>query len=505
MLEIGLIVLGLVIGGGVGYVVRQQIAAKSIGSAEQRAQDLINEAKSQEKDLLLKAKDKALELIEEAKKEEQSRREDLKQMQRRLEKRESLFDKKLIDIENKQQKLQDRAEEIKVVKEKVDKLYQEQVDKLQHVAQMTKDQAQDLLFQRVEKDVQDSLVSRIGKLQKQASADLERKAQDLLATIIHRTATKCVYENMTSLVDLPSDEMKGRIIGREGRNIKSFEQLTGVEVIVDDTPQAITLSCFSPVRRAVAKIALEKLVLDGRIHPARIEETILEAKKELAVEMTKLGEEAVYELGIVGFEPKLIQIIGRLKYRTSYGQNILAHSIEVAHIAGMLASHLGANVDLAKKGGLLHDVGKAFDHDIQGTHPEIGREIAKKFNLHDTVVKAIAEHHDDQPSTLEGIIVKVADAISGARPGARSQTEEKFLQRLQDLENLAQSYKGVEKAYAIHAGREVRVFVTPDDVDDLQAQKMAQDIAQQIESELRYPGEIKVNVIRESRVSEYAR
>jgi ribonuclease Y len=299
--------------------------------------------------------------------------------------------------------------------------------------------------------------------------------------------------------------MKGRIIGREGRNIRTIEQQTGVEIIIDDTPGAITLSSFSPIRRQVAKKTLEKLIFDGRIHPARIEEAIKEAKQEIAIDIKKAGENTVYEVGITGLDPKLVQILGRLKYRTSYGQNILNHSIEVANLSALLAEELGADVSIAKKGGLLHDIGKAVDHEVQGTHPEIGRDICKKFGISDEVIKPVLEHHNDKPSSLEAIIVKVADAISGARPGARKDSYENYLQRLEELEGIAKTFNGVDKVYAIQAGREVRVFVSPDEINDLDAVKLAKDVAEKIESELKYPGEIKVNVIREKRIVEFAR
>jgi len=353
--------------------------------------------------------------------------------------------------------------------------------------------------------VADNLVNRIKKLESEASDELEKKAKEILSVVIERCSSSHAAETTSSTVDLPSDEMKGRIIGREGRNIKTIEQLTGVEIIIDDTPQAITLSAFSPIRRQVAKRAIEKLIFDGRIHPARIEETIKEAKRELALDIKKAGENAVYELGIAGLDPKLVQILGRLKYRTSYGQNILNHSTEVSVLSGMLAEELSANVAVAKKAGLLHDIGKAVDHEVAGTHPEIGRDICKKFNIPEEIIAPVFEHHNDKPSTLEGIIVKVADAISGAREGARKDSYENYLARLEELEKIANSFAGVEKTYAIQAGREVRVFVTPDQIDDLGAVKMAKDIAEKIENELKYPGEIKVNVIREKRITEYAR
>lgn len=326
-----------------------------------------------------------------------------------------------------------------------------------------------------------------------------------MASAMQRLASTYTAEITTTMVDLPSDEMKGRVIGREGRNIKVIEQLTGVEIIVDDTPNVITISGFSPIRRHVAKRALDHLIKDGRIHPTKIEEAIEEAKKELALDIKKAGEEALYEMGITGFDPKLVQIIGRLKYRTSYGQNALGHSLEVAHLSALLAEELGADVTMAKKAGLLHDIGKAVDHEVQGTHPEIGRDIAKKFDLPQEMIDPIETHHEDRPRGLISLIVKVADAISAARPGARHDTYEQYIQRLEELEKIATSFTGIEKSYAIQAGREIRVFVMPEEIDDLKAHNLARDIAKKIEQELKYPGEIKVNVIREMRVTEYAR
>ncbi len=498
-------ILAFLLGIGAGYLIRKFYIKKQIDTAEAKAQKIIDNALNKEKEILLKAKDKALKIIDEAKKEEQARRKEIQHQQQRLEKRESLFDKKLLDLESKQQKLQEKAEELKSLKEKIKQLQEEEERKLQEIAGMDKEKAQEVLLEKVKEDVKDSLMSRINKLESQASIDIQRKTQELLSLAIERYAGAHVVENSTSVIDLSSDEMKGRIIGREGRNIRTFERLTGVDIIIDDTPQAITISCFSPIRREVAKRALQKLIQDGRIHPARIEEMILEAKKEVAQDIKQAGEEAVYSLGIAGFDPKLIQIIGRLKYRTSYGQNILQHSIEVARISAFLASELGANVENAKQGGLLHDIGKAFDHEVQGTHPEIGLDIGKKFNLNEEILSAISEHHKDKPSTLVGVIVKVADMISGARPGARRDTQEEYIQRLNELEKISSSFEGVEKAYAVHAGREIRVFVQPEDIDDLKSYELAKEIAKKIEQELKYPGEIKVTVIREKRVIEYAR
>ncbi len=500
-----LIVAGIVIGIFGGYFVRKKMAQTEADSIESKMQAQINDAKSKEKEILLHAKDQAITIIDEAKKEETSRRAELRELQKRLENRETKFDQKLLELESKQTKLQERAQKLEEIKTQIQTIKKEQVEKLEKIAAMNKEQAQEVLLRNVENDMQESLLSRIKKLEEDNSIELEKVANQKLITALQRCSIPHAVESTTSIIDLPSDEMKGRIIGREGRNIRAIEQATGVEIIVDDTPNAITISAFSPIRRQVAKKALEKLILDGRIHPGRIEEAIDEAKKEIALEIRKAGEEACYDVGVAGLDQKLVQIIGRLKYRTSYGQNVLQHSIEVAHLSALLAEQLGANVSIAKKAGLLHDIGKAVDHEIQGTHPEIGRDIAKKFNLPDEIIAPILYHHEDKPPTIEAIIVKVADAISGARPGARKDTYERYLQRLTELENIGKRQDGVEKVYAIQAGREVRVFVEPGQISDLDAAKLAKKVAKEIEEELKYPGEIKVTIIRESRITEYAR
>jgi len=488
-----------------GYLWRKSWANKRKDSVEAKIEKMIVEAKAKQKELLIAAQEKSIHIIDEAKAEAKSVKVEMDQAKSRLEKRETLFDQKILDLENQKNDLADKAEKIAKSKEEIQKIKEEQLAKLEKIAGFTKPEAEKILMDNAEKMVADNLVHRIKKLEEGASEELEKKAKEVLSVVIERCASSHAAETTSSTVSLPSDEMKGRIIGREGRNIKTIEQLTGVEIIIDDTPQAITLSSFSPIRRQVAKRAIEKLIFDGRIHPGRIEETIAEAKQELAVEIKKAGENAVYDLGITGLDTKLVQIIGRLKYRTSYGQNILNHSTEVAILSGMLAEELGANVAVAKKSGLLHDIGKAVDYEVAGTHPEIGRDICKKFGVANDIIAGVLEHHNDKPSTLEAVIVKVADAISGAREGARKDSYENYLQRLEELEKIAQSFAGVEKVYAIAAGREVRVFVTPDQIDDLNAVKMAKDIAEKIEAELKYPGEIKVNVIREKRVVEYAR
>ncbi|MFA5048081.1 MAG: ribonuclease Y [Patescibacteria group bacterium] len=505
IITVALLLVGLIVGFAIGYLARKQWAQNKKDSVEAKIEKMLIEARGKQKEIILAGQEKALKVLEEAKGEARQLRQESDLAKKRLEKREALFDQRLMDLENQKQALSDKADKINRIKEEVSKIREDQMAKLEKIANLTKAEAEKVLLDNTEKSIAENLVHRIHKLENEASEDLERKSKEILSLVIERCASSHAQETTSSVVDLPNDEMKGRIIGREGRNIKTIEQATGVEIIIDDTPQAITLSSFSPIRRQVAKKTLEKLIFDGRIHPARIEETIKEAKQEVALDIKKAGEAAVYELGIAGLDPKLVQILGRLKYRTSYGQNILNHSTEVANLSAMLAEELGADVTLAKKAGLLHDIGKAVDHEVQGTHPEIGRDICKKFGISEEIIVAVASHHDDKPKTLEGVIVKVADAISGARPGARKDSYENYLQRLDELEKIATSFDGVDKCYAIQAGREVRVFVQPDNVDDLGAIKIAKDIAEKIEAELKYPGEIKVNVIREKRIVEYAR
>ncbi|MBN2885065.1 ribonuclease Y [Patescibacteria group bacterium] len=489
----------------IGAWFQQKKASRQADNAQNKAEKILNEAKTKEKELLLKAQDKALKILDEAKKEESQRRKEINDLQHRLEQRETSFSQKLLDLQEKQQKLYDKVTEVQDIKERIKGIQQEQLQKLEEVANLSEDEAKELLLKKVEEKSAEDLMVRIHKLEDESNDQLQEKSKSIMALAMQRMVSSYTVELTTTTIDLPNDEMKGRIIGREGRNIKAIEQMTGVEIIVDDTPNAITVSGFSLIRRHIAKKTLDYLIKDGRIHPTKIEDAVEMAKKELAVDIKKAGEEAMYEVGVTGFDPKLVQILGRLKYRTSYGQNVLSHSIEVAHLAAMLAEELDADVTLAKKGGLLHDIGKAVDHEIQGNHTEIGRDIAKKFNLSEEIIAPIATHHDDQPSTLIAVIVKVADAISSARPGARSDSQENYIQRLEELEKIATSFDGIEKSYAIQAGREVRVFVKPEMIDDLKAHNLARDIAKKIETELKYPGEIKINVIRETRVTEYAR
>lgn len=489
----------------IGFFLYKKLAGQKLTGAEQKAEKIISEARIKEKELLLQAQEKSLAIIDESKKEEAKRREEINALQGRLEQRENSFSQKLLDLQEKQQKLYDKVAEVQEIKEKIKAIKEEQENKLAELAKLSKEEAKELLMKKIEDQCSEDLAVRLQKLENEGDDRLADKAKDIMALAMQRMVSNYTVELTTTTVDLPSDEMKGRIIGREGRNIKSIEQMTGVEIIVDDTPNAITISGFSLIRRHIAKKTLDYLIKDGRIHPTKIEDAVENAKKEIAVDIKKAGEEAMYEVGVAGFDPKLVQILGRLKYRTSYGQNVLRHSVEVAQLSAIIAEEMGADVTLAKKGGLLHDIGKAVDHEVQGNHTEIGRDIAKKFNLPQEIIDPIATHHDDKPASLISVIVKVADAISSARPGARSDNYENYIQRLEELEKIALSFSGVEKTYAIQAGREVRVFVKSEDTNDLQAHDLARDIAKKIENELKYPGEIKVNVIRELRITEYAR
>jgi ribonuclease Y len=515
--QIFITALALLAGGVAGYFIRRTVARKGAENVESKAEKILQEAKKKHKKLvqkadekhkqkLLEAKEKSIKIIDEAKQEEAERRKELQKIRQRIEKREESHEQRVQELEKKQKHVEKKTQEIETLKSKVREIKTQHEMKLKEVSGLTEEEAKEELFARLEKKHKESLLSRVRKLKKQNEEELERQARKILSLAIDRYAASQSVDTTTTQVELPNDDMKGRIIGKEGRNIKAIEMRTGTEIIVDDTPEVVTISAFSPIRRQVAKKALEMLIKDGRIQPARIEETVQEAKKLLSKEVKKAGEEALYEIGIPvsSLDPKLVTILGRLKYRTSYGQNVLQHSLEVGQISGMLAEELGADVQICKKGGLLHDIGKAVDHDMQGAHPEIGYNIMKKFGLPEEICYQSIAHHEDKPKTIEGVIVKAADAISGARPGARKQSLEQFLQRMEDLERTATSFKGVEKAYAIQAGREVRVFVHPEKVDDLSAHKLAQEIATKIEAELSYPGEVKITLIRETRVTEHA-
>lgn len=501
-----LIPLALILGSGIGYILRKSLALKQKETLEAKIQKLIADAKTKEKEILLGAKDKAFLIIEKAKKEGDERQSELHKIESRLEHREEILDNKLEEIDRRRQVLEKKAQEIRNIRVELQEIRKKQLETLEKVAGLSREKAKEVLLEMVEKDVKEDMLERIKKIEKETKETADKKAYEIIAQAIQRQAAPQTSETTTTSVSLPSDEMKGRIIGREGRNIKRIEELCGVEIVVDDTPETIIISGFNPIRRYVAKKALEKLIADGRIHPGKIEEKVEEAKQEIAKDIKETGEAVVYDLGITDFDPRLVQLLGRLKYRSSYGQNVLRHSLEVANVGAILAQELGANVNVVKRAGILHDIGKAVDHEIEGTHIEIGRNILKKFGVSEEIIHAMECHHEDvKPRTIEAMIVDAADAISGARPGARHDTYENYIKRLQDLENIAQGFPGVEKSYAIQAGRELRVFVTPTEIDDLQATKLAKDIANKIQQELKYPGEIKVNVIRETRAIEYAR
>ncbi len=498
----------LALSGGamLGYYVRQTVAKKQLGTAEGKALKIIAEADERAKELILESKSKAVNILEEAKKKEQERENQIIRSEERLGKREELLDKKTEEIDRARGILEKKAEEIRVIKKDTEEVRKQELKRLEKIAGLSKENAKKVLLQLTEEESKELLVKKIKDLEVNGIDELNKRARDIMTQAIQKYAGSHAAEVTTSTVSIASDELKGRIIGREGRNIKALEKLTGVEIIVDDTPEAIVISGFDPIRREIARITIEKLVADGRIHPTKIEESYEFAKNEINNKIKEAGEAAAYDVGVAGLDPKLIQVLGRLRYRTSYGQNALLHSLEVAHLSSALASELGADVTLAKKAGLLHDIGKSIDHEVQGTHVEIGIKILQKFGLSKDIIDAMKPHHEDYPfETKESMIIAAADAISASRPGARKDTLEDYLKRLGDLEDVANSFPEVEKTYAIQAGREIRVFVKPEKIDDLGAIKLSRSIADKIEKELKYPGEIKVNVIRETRSVEIAR
>jgi ribonuclease Y len=489
-----------------GYFVRKFQVQTKIGSAEARAERLLEEAKQKEKELLLAAKDQAFKIAEEAKKQETEIRQQILRLESRLEKKETDLDERVKDLDRQKLGLEKQTEELKKSRDDLAAGKAKQMEALEKIAKLTREEAKTVLLDQTEKQMHDELLGLTKKLIAQAREDAEREAREIVTQAIERTSAEVSTETTTTTVPLPNEEMKGRIIGKEGRNIKAFEQMLGVEVIVDETPDAVVISGFNSVRRYVAKVTLEKLIQDGRIHPAKVEEAYEKAKKEVGQMIKEAGEEAVYDLGITSFPPKLVQLIGRLRFRSSYGQNVLKHSIEMAKIGTIMAEELGADVQAVKQGCLLHDIGKALDQDMEGTHVELGVQIAKKFGLPEKIINAIAAHHGDvEHGSVEAAIVDACDNISGGRPGARKDTYEQYIKRLEELEKITNSFEGVEKSYAIQAGREIRVFIEPSKVDDWAAMKMAREIANKIQAELKYPGEIKVQVIRELRVVEYAR
>jgi ribonuclease Y len=494
------------IGIALGYLLRWLHSLGRRGSMELEIKQMMLEAKEDAKSITEEAEVKAEKILNALKSELKEKENQLKKTEDRLLKREELLDKRQVDIDSDVEGIKKKIEEIRALKEKAESFVVKRQAELSKITGLSEADAKKELLDIIEKQSEEDMLIRLQKLEIDGKERLERKANDILTTSIHRLGNSVIDDIMATSVQIPSEEVKGKIIGKEGRNIKAFERATGVDVIIDDTPNTITLSSFDPIRRHIARIALENLILDGRIQPAKIEEVVQKAKEEINKTIKETGEQAAYESGVHNLDPRVISILGRLHFRTSYGQNVLYHSVEMAHIAGMLAEELGANPYVAKAGALLHDIGKAVDHEVQGTHVEIGRRILQKFGVDEAIIKAVQAHHEEHPyETPESMIVQVADAISGGRPGARKDSIENYIQRLEELEAIAKNFPGVEKCYAIQAGREIRVFVTPEEVSDLEATKLARNIALQIENELKYPGEIKVNVIRETRSIEFAR
>ncbi len=499
-------VVALILGGGIGYYIRQSIARKRAGSLEARLQKRVIDVKQETTDMVKNAEKKSAEILDKTQKDVDERRKEFLKAQQVLLSREGLLNERIASFETKEKDLQDKGEKLKKVKEDLESLRKEAEEKLEKVAYLSREDAKKELLSLVELENEKEILDRMRKLEERNQDKLQARARDIVTLAIQKCAVPQTQELTTTTVVLANEELKGRIIGKEGRNIRTFEKLTGVELIVDETPESVVISCFNPIRRQIAKVALDKLIADGRIQPAKIEEKIEEAKTEIAQKIKESGEKAAYDVGVIGLNDKLIQILGRLYYRTSYGQNVLLHAMEVALISETLAYELKANSQVAKRAGLLHDIGKALDQQIQGSHIEIGIKILEKYGESEEVIKAMRAHHGDYPAdSVEAVIVTVADAISSSRPGARKDTLENYLQRLKELEDIANKFEGVEKTYAIQAGREIRVFVKSDRVDDLGAQKIAKGIAEKIEEELKYPGEIKVTVMRETRVIEYAR
>lgn len=501
-----IVFFALLVGAFVGYYIRLLTARGQKGSAELQVKEMLISAKTDAQKILDEAKQKEEEKLQELKDKEEKQSVEFKETEKRLIKKEELLDDRQKEIDKEAESLKTRAEKIKEIETSLEKADEEKRQELEKVSKLSRDEAKELLFKDIEKKYEEDFAVRMQKMELFGEEKLESRAKDILASAIQRLSSSTASELMTTSVSIPNDEIKGKIIGKEGRNIRSFERAAGVELIVDDTPGTIIISSFDPVRRQIARFALENLIIDGRIQPAKIEEVIDKAKEEVNKIIKKKGEDAVFECGIFNFDPRIIAILGRLYFRTSYSQNVLQHSIEMAHIAGMLAEEIGADVAVAKAGALVHDIGKALDHEVQGTHIEIGIRILQKFGADPRIIDAMKSHHDDYPhASIEAVIVQTADMISGGRPGARRDTVENYLKRLGELEALASSFPGVEKVYALSAGREVRVFVTPTEVNDVEAKELARNIAQKIESDLKYPGEIKVTLIRENRIIEFAR
>lgn len=505
---IGLI--GIVLAFVVGYLIRKNIAEGKINNAELKASTIVKDAAKEgetlKKEILFNAKEESLVLKETIEKDNRERRAELQKMENRLVQKEENLEKKLTNLERNEEALGKKGKDLEKKKETLEGLVDEQVKELERISGMTYDEAKTILLDDVSKETRREAAIMIRQIEVESKAVADKKAKELIAQSIQRCAADHVAEHTITVVNLPNDEMKGRIIGREGRNIRTLETLTGIDLIIDDTPEAVILSGFDPIRREVARLSLEKLIIDGRIHPARIEEMVKKSQKEVEAQIKEVGEQACFDTGIHGLHPEIIKLLGRLKYRTSYGQNVLKHSIEVSHLAGIMAAELDGNIKVAKRAGLLHDIGKAIDHEVEGPHVEIGVNLLKKYKENKNIIHAVEAHHGDvEAKTMEAVLVQSADAISAARPGARRETLVSYIQRLQELETIAMSFDGVEKCYAIQAGREVRIMVKPNEVDDDGMILLSRDIAKKIEAEMEYPGNIKVNLIRETRASDYAK
>ncbi len=503
-------VVALAVGLLIGYIYRKSVSERTIGSAEQKAKNLILDAKNQSenirKEIVLEAKEESHKLRNDVEKEIRDRRSEIQQQERRLIQKEEVLDKKIENSERKESEINKTQAKLQEKQKEIDERTAKQLQELERISGLSVDEAKKILLEKTEKEITHETSLLIKELKAKAKEEADKDAKEIIVGAIQRCAADHVAETTVSVVNLPNDEMKGRIIGREGRNIRSLETLTGIELIIDDTPEAVILSGFDPVRREVARIALEKLIADGRIHPSRIEEMVAKAEKEVNATIKEAGEQAVFEAGIYNLHPELVKLLGRLRYRTSFGQNVLKHSLEVSHLAGLMASELGLDDKLAKRAGLLHDIGKALDHEQEGTHVDIGMEVLKKYKESQEVIDAMASHHGDyEPKSLEAILVAAADALSAARPGARRETLETYIKRLEKLEEIADTTKGVDKSYAIQAGREIRIIVKPDEISDDEIELLAREVSKKIESELQYPGQIKVNVLRETRAVDYAK
>ena len=510
ILAIALMVVFALVGAGGGYFYRKNMTEKRIGRTEEYAKKLLDDATRKaaetKKEMEIEAKEEVLRLKTKLDDEIRTRRAEMQRSERRVNQREEMLDKKMDNLEKREEAINKKSEQTQALYDEAEQLRDKQVKELERIAGMTQDEAEQMIISRVQKEAYHDAAAMVRDIEAKAKDEGEKKARNIIALAIQKCAADHVAETTVSVINLPNDDMKGRIIGREGRNIRALETATGVDLIIDDTPEAVIVSAFDPVRREIARIAIEKLIQDGRIHPARIEEMVEKAKKEVDNQIREAGEQAIFETGQHGLHPELVKLLGRMRYRTSYGQNVLKHSIEVSHLAGLMAAELGADVQLAKRAGLLHDIGKAVDHEQEGTHVQLGGELARKYHESNDVIHCILAHHNDvEPQTVEAVLVQAADAISAARPGARRESLENYIKRLEKLEAIANDFAGVEKSFAIQSGREIRIMVKPEDVTDEGTKVMAKEIAKRIERELEYPGQIRVNVIRETRSTEYAK